>query len=497
MKGIVTCRQMKEMDAYTIEKMGVPSLVLMERAALAVTEKLLEQPESLRKVLVVCGMGNNGGDGIAVARLLHQKGICCQVYLLGNPDRMTAETKQQYEIAKNYGVGFVNNLHPEEYTTIVDALFGVGLHRKVEGDCARLLSALNAARARRVAVDVPSGISGDTGQVLGTAFMARETVTFAFGKPGLYLAPGCAYAGEVTVAEIGILENEKERPGRFLLEPSDARKWLPKRDTYGNKGTFGKALLLVSQKSMAGAGCLCAGACFATGAGMVKLHSFEENRVIFQTAVPEAMVTAQEAGKLDFSLLDGDLRWCDAIAAGPGLGTGEESWQLLRHLLAHRTQPMVLDADALNLISCHSEARGLIRKGDILTPHLGEMSRLTGRSISDIQENLPEAALALHGETGAVCVLKDARTWIAAGKDHQYVSTAGNDGMATAGSGDVLSGILAGLLASGMEAEQAAPLGVLLHGMAGDAASRKKGRRGMRAGDLPKALCQVLREIEE
>lgn len=496
MKKIVTCKQMKELDGNTINNHGIPSLVLMERASLAVVEQLEKRRETLPKVLAVCGMGNNGGDGIAIARILKGRGYDARVHLVGNPEKMTAETRQQYAIAQSYHVPFVNNPKWEEYTTIVDAVFGVGLMRNIEGVFAETLAAMNVCPARKMAVDIPSGIDGDTGQVLGTAFRADETVTFAFGKPGLYLYPGADYAGKVTVSDIGIYAEKPLRPDMAILEEKEIPLWMPKRKPGGNKGTFGKVLVVASAKNMAGAGLLCARGCFAAGAGMVRIHTVEENRVICQTVLPEAMVTVQEEGKAELALLEKDLQWCDVVAAGPGLGLGKTSEILMEYLLANCHKPMVLDADGLNLLSRHPRWKSYLGKHCIVTPHLGEMSRLNGVSIEEIKKNPVKYAEEFQRETGAVCVLKDARSVIAT-EDKVYLNTSGNDGMATAGSGDVLGGILAGLLAQGLSVPEAAPLGAYLHGIGGDEAKLLKGRRGMLSGDIIQGLLEFWKRNEE
>ncbi|MGI6071214.1 MAG: NAD(P)H-hydrate dehydratase [Blautia sp.] len=497
MREIVSCERMKALDAETITKKQVPALVLMERAALEVVKKLEEKPETLKRVLIVCGMGNNGGDGIAIGRLLHLKGYQADLFLLGKKERMTEETKTQYAIAANYQVSFVNNPRWQEYTTIVDAVFGVGLTRDVAGEFARVIGEMNAAAARKLAVDLPSGIQGDTGQVLHVAFQAQETVTFAYGKPGLFLYPGCCYAGDVTVADIGIYAMDNKPPQMAAFTWEDLKRALPARDPSGNKGTFGKALILASQKNMAGAGYLSAKSCFTMGAGMVKIHTQEDNRTVYQSILPEAMVTCQKTSGVDLQLLEEDLSWCTVAGAGPGLGTEEDSRRLLEYLLTHCKKSMVLDADALNLLSLYPQLQSYLGPHCILTPHLGEMSRLTGRTIEEIQRAPRTVLQEFQARTGAVCVMKDARTWTCPGDGTLYLNVSGNDGMATAGAGDVLAGMLTGLLAIGMEPLKAAPLGVYLHGLAGDEARKRKGARAMTATDMIAGAARVLKRIED
>ncbi|HIX58263.1 MAG TPA: NAD(P)H-hydrate dehydratase [Candidatus Blautia gallistercoris] len=497
MKEFVSCRKMKEIDAHTIQEHKIPSLVLMERAACAVVEQLETRKETLKRILCVCGAGNNGGDGIAIARILNGKGYACAIFFLGKREKMTEETRRQMAIAESYQVPVVNNPDWKEYTTIVDAIFGVGLTRAVEGEFARVIEAMNRCKARRVAVDIPSGIHGDTGQVLQKAVQAEETVTFAYAKPGLYLYPGKQFAGHVKTADIGIYRETDTPLEIAVLEKKDLWSWLPARDPGGNKGTFGKILVVASQKNMAGAGYLCASACFATGAGMVKLHTVEENRIIYQTLLPEALVSTQKTVQVDLELLRNDLDWCDVVAVGPGLGTGADSQELLKYLLENNTKPMVLDADALNMISRYPSWMKYLGAHCVVTPHVGEMSRLTGISTEEIKRTAPEQAKKFHERTKTVCVLKDARTWIAGETDTVYLNISGNDGMATAGSGDVLCGTITGMLAAGLEPVKAAALGAFLHGLAGEYASLEKGVRGMLAGDIVHGISQVLKENED
>ncbi len=494
MQAIVGCREMKELDGHTIEQMGMPSMVLMERAALQVVQVLERDRESLAKVLIVCGRGNNGGDGIAIGRLLHQKGYNVHLFCLGEKEKATAETALQEEIAGKYRTPFVNNPAWTEYTTIVDAVFGIGLKRDVTGLYAEVLQKMNAAGARKVAVDIPSGVDGDTGAVLGAAFLAEETVTFGFLKKGLCLYPGAFHAGKITVADIGISFPEGREPMLYALEKLDIKRLLPTRPPWGNKGTFGKVLLLTAGKGMSGAGYLCAQGSFAAGAGMVKIHTCAENRTIFQTLLPEAMVTAQEATP-DMELLEKDYQWCDAVVAGPGLGSwGEEL--LLQLLQAKERKPLVLDADGLNVLSAHPDWKRYLKDHCVVTPHVGEMSRLSGYPTAQIKENLLETAEEFVQHTQVVCALKDARTVIAGGR-RTYLNLSGNQGMATAGSGDVLAGIIGGLLAGGASLENAAAVGAFLHGLAGDKAREAKSARAMTAKDIPQFLGKLWKEIEE
>ena len=499
MKEIVTCSQMKELDHTTIEVMGIPSCVLMERAALAVVAEMENILTKEERVLVVCGSGNNGGDGIAVARLLHLKGIPVEIFLAGNQEKMTSDTVLQWKIAKSCRVPNVNNPVWDEYTTIVDAIFGVGLSRRIEGKYAEMIHEMNRAQAKKVAVDIPSGVNADTGCEMGTAFRADITVTFAFSKRGLCFYPGRMYAGNVVVADIGIYRTD-EGADTWCLEKKDLCL-LPKRQKGGNKGTFGKVLVVAGSEGMCGAAYLSAAAALKAGAGMVLIQTVEANRIPLQILLPEAMVSCTFQDEENTRL----LKWCDVLVIGPGLGvTGisreREQWFLSRAKAAGK--PVVLDADGINLLALHPQWREYLGSHVIVTPHIGEMSRLNNKSIGTIQNAMAETAQEYARETKAVCVLKDACTVITSGSGETYLNLSGNDGMATAGSGDVLAGILAALLCmyrndkNPPSQAKSAALGVYLHGLCGDIAAKNTGKHSMTARDIIRALPEAFERIE-
>ncbi len=494
MKQIVSSAQMKQLDWYTIEQMGMPSLVLMERAALGVAEEL-KANHNLDNVLVVCGSGNNGADGMAIARILWQQGYRVSVFLVGKQESFSKEAQIQWKILENYCVPIVNKCYYCEYTTIVDAIFGVGLSRTVSGRYAEVIHEINESNRTVVAVDIPSGIHGTSGQVMGSAVKAQATVTFAYGKSGLYLYPGASYAGKVIVKDIGIYGNPED-----VLYAIDENEWncLPTRTADGNKGTFGKVLVIAGSKEMCGAAYLSAKACLLAGAGMVKIFTAIENRMVLQQLLPEALIATYKEAGVDVQIsLEHALGWADTILMGPGLGTSEISRWIVKTVLEKETEkPMVLDADALNILSEQKEYFYQTKQHMILTPHLGEMARISGCSIGELKKN-PVQCLRDFWKVFDVpktIVMKDARTLTLTEEQTCYINLTGNSGMATAGSGDVLAGILAGFLAQGMNPEQAAPFGVWLHGLAGDYMKEKKGINSMLASDLLEAMPYLLRD---
>ena len=493
MRYLVNSREMKNYDTNTIEQLHVPGMVLMERAALSFAEELKHLSADLSQVLVVCGTGNNGGDGLAIARLLKQMGCLVDAVLVGNRKKSSEQNICQQKIMEAYHYEILDKI-PEEkkYSAVIDAVFGVGLSRNIEGDYETLITCMNELPGEKYAVDIASGVSADNGAVLGVAFKADVTITFAYGKVGMYLFPGNEYSGKVIVKEIGIRQESwfGKKPSVAALEDSDL-SWMPKRKSHSNKGSFGKLLVIAGSVNMAGAACLCGKAAYATGCGLVRILTPEENRTILQTVLPEAILTTYPEKKPDLSEVIETMKWADAIVLGPGIGKGKVASALVECVIKNASVPVVLDADALNLVAEDNSILLRPHTEIIVTPHLGEMSRLTGDGISYIQTRLLEVAEEFARQYNVICVLKDEHTVTSVPYEQTYLNFSGNNGMATAGSGDVLSGIIGSLLVQGMRPEKAAPLGVFLHGKAGDKIRESTGTYGMLASDLIEGIRQV------
>lgn len=489
MKYLVTAEEMRRYDTNTIEKIGIPAMVLMERAALAALEAVERHcAGKAGSALILAGMGNNGGDGLALARLLCEQGFQVEVWCVGAQDKASDQWKLQRQILESYPVELVTKPGGREYTVVIDALFGVGLSREISGVLREAVELFDKLSGYKIALDMPSGVDSDTGKIWGVAVRADETVTFGFHKRGLVMYPGCEYAGKVTAAEIGISERSffGEGPGMVLCD-EEAEALLPSRKPDGNKGTFGKALLIAGSRNMAGAAVLAAKACYRIGAGMVKVITPEENRVILQETVPEALLGTPAD-------LEEGLEWADVIALGPGTGKSQDAVKCLELVLEKSRKPLVIDADGLNLLAEFPVLRTrLAEQGEkgrsfVLTPHVGELARLMGKSAAELKGDLPGYGRTLAGELHAVVAAKDARTFVCGENGPVCVSLSGNSGMATAGSGDVLAGAITGLLAQGMEPFQAAVSGVRLHGLAGDRVSERFGEHACMAGDIADAL---------
>lgn len=518
---ILTAEQMRRCDEYTIQN-GVPSHVLMERAAAALVRALNEHTELFLdngQVLVLCGGGNNGGDGFAAARQL-ATGTDCQkrpvaVLFLGRltmgdaPDesRMSDECAKQYRLATAAGVPvYVPDddtdalLHAS--TAVIDAVFGIGLERPVTGTIAHVFEQITELGLPVLSADIPSGVSADTGDLLGRSLPARLTVTMQALKPGLLLYPGADLCGRLIIADLGIHTVIESHPYAHLADDSLLSFVLPPRRRRSNKSDYGRLALVCGEIGMAGAAILATSAALRSGVGLARVVTPEGNRTILQTALPEAVLT----------LYDNDLPAlppADGYVVGCGLGRSERALELLTLVLDDPAPvPLVLDADALNLLASHPALWQSPRLTDprrqvVLTPHPAEMARLTGLSVSDVLRDLPRVAAEFAALHGVTVVLKDAHTVIAAPDGTLYISAAGNAGMATGGTGDALAGVIGSLLvqssarlsAGELSVVDVAAAGVYLHGAAGDLCATRLGELGMLPSDLIRALPDVTREL--
>lgn len=495
MRYLLTAEQMKSGDDKTIHEIGVPSMVLMERAALKSVEILEQEGLDLSASLIVCGSGNNGGDGFAIARLLWLKGYHVDVVFVGKEASRSDDTRQQMKILENYQVSIDNTITVREYSIVIDAVFGIGITREITGAYADIIMQMNRLPGKKAAIDIPSGIHASSGQIMGVAFRADVTVTFACEKLGTVLFPGHEYAGKTIVADIGIdpAMFRKDDDVCFTYELRDLRTLLPKRRPNSHKGTYGKVLMITGSGGMAGAAYLSARAAYETGAGLIRIYTAQENQAVLQTLLPEAIIKSYAV--FDREELQQQIDWADIIAIGCGLGQSSIAASLLTETASYCKKPCVIDADGLNLLAGRTK---LIQNGNfLLTPHMKEMARLMKLPVNEVMEQRLTILPEFVRELGIVCALKDARTLVAAKQQPMYVNTSGNAAMAKAGSGDVLTGIITGLLAQGMSLQEAGKTGVYLHGLAGDEARKEKGTYSVSASDLTDAISKVLKETEE
>jgi hydroxyethylthiazole kinase-like uncharacterized protein yjeF len=530
---VLTAAQMREADRLTTERFGVPSLQLMENAGTRVVELLRELRPQLAtdKVVLLCGKGNNGGDGFVVARLLKQLGCSPDVFLFAPPERVKGDAAVNLKRWRGAGeVRVVTDAAGWEAArasltsanVIVDALLGTGLTGPVEGLLRGVIEDINRAwsRALVVAVDIPSGLPSDSGTPLGPAVQAHHTVTFAAPKLGLLLPPNCDSAGRMTVGHIGtpreLLDGNPELKFHWL-EPQEFRGFPLRRKPGAHKGDYGHALIFAGSRGKTGAAVLAAWGALRAGAGLVTVATPASVLPMVATALPEMMTEALQgtdiesiaATNLDYGRLEKLTSAKSVLAIGPGLSTHVETQQFVRAVLAQCGLPTILDADGLNAYAGRAgELKSRSASGLAVTPHPGEMARLRGCTAAEIQSCRFETALESAAEWNACVVLKGFRTIVACPDGTAFINSTGNPGMATGGTGDVLTGILAGLTAQfgGPASRQEMQrwgrllaLGVYLHGLAGDLAAAETGQASLMASDLvhmiPRAYAGLLNQI--
>ncbi len=496
MNYIASGDEMSRIDEYTINVLGIPQMVLMERAALAVYEFIRDKFGKGAKILVVVEGGNNGGDGIALARILHGNGYDVDIYWGENLPKTSEAFNAQLEIARKLNLKFADDIMNYGYDVVVDAVFGAGLNRAITGKLADVVNAMNDVDAYKLAVDIPSGIDATNGYVLGTAFRADATITFGIMKMGLLTGMGYEYSGQVTVADIGIPKRAIDyiEPDLFTYDGNDVDRLLPYRKFDSHKGSYGKIGVIGGSKNMAGAAMFSAEAAYRMGCGLVRICTVEENREIMQSKLPEAMLTTFDSKDKNSvrEAIKSMMAWSDVIILGPGLSTKEYAAYIVEKVLRDYKETIVLDADGLNIVAQNKEWLADTAARVIITPHLAEMSRLTEVKTGDIKSNKYQVAKDFAKDNNIVVVLKDSRTVVSDGGVQAYINTTGNNGMATGGSGDVLAGIIGGLCGQNMNEFEAAKLGVCLHGLAGQEAAISRGRYSMIASDIVRGITAVL-----
>lgn len=502
---LLSAEQLRQADAHTIAREPISSLDLMERAAERCTVRLLKLLARDVPVVVMAGMGNNGGDGLAIARIMHGAAQPVQVLVPRYKTQGSPDFEANLQRARDAGVSVVWLEDGSDLTSfmpgtvVVDALFGTGLQRPLAGWIKQLVHSLNARRCNVVSIDLPSGLFADdnTGNDPEAIVRAVRTLTLELPKHALLLAENHRFTGDWEVVDIGL---DKAFIASFpskaaVLEEADAVDRLPGRARVAHKGDHGHAWLLAGGPGKMGAALLAAKACLRSGCGLLTLRIPAGQEAVVHGHIPEAMVSSDPAGHLENMPRFGRV---DAIGIGPGMGTDEGSGRLLKLLIQEAPAPLVVDADALNLLAANKTWLAFLPPGTILTPHPKELERLAGKAGSD-QERLAQA-VELARRHQVVVILKGAYTAICTPDGHTFFNTTGNPGMAKGGSGDALTGILTGLRAQGLGALDAAILGVYTHGLAGNIAAAELGMDGMLPGDLiaalPKAWCQ-LREKQE
>ena len=517
---LVSAEKMQRYDRNTIDKIGIPACVLMERAAYAVAmevKKCLRNKEDAT-VLVLAGNGNNGADGVCAGRILAEYGIKVRICLVTSKDNYVTELQRQLDIAACYDIPVLRAVPDsvQEYDLVIDALFGNGLNREIQAEAKKTIHKINDSGCVVVSVDIPSGIDATTGKILGCAVKADVTVTFGFYKIGLFRYPGRNYCGKIVKAKIAINETGffGDIPDWFAYLPEEPMIAEGQRDPMGNKGTFGKVLVVAGRDSTTGAAVLCASSALRSGCGMVGVFTDKRNKETFLNILPEAIVetyslreTAEEMQKK----LKKQIEWADVIVTGCGLLQDEIAYSMLKQILNEKEKPIVCDADALQMIAKNEELLLLIgqREGALIfTPHPGELAALAGCNINKIKEERMKVIRQVLEKYPVILVAKDADTLVCANGQNTYLNVSGNDGLATAGSGDVLAGLIASMIAQKVRSDrqrstedesamyagvfEAVCKSVYFHGYAADVVVRESAKSFLVASDLIQAYKHIL-----
>jgi ADP-dependent NAD(P)H-hydrate dehydratase / NAD(P)H-hydrate epimerase len=518
---LVTANQIQDMDKKTIESFGIPGLVLMESAGRGAFDVLLKKFIDIqtKKIAVLAGRGNNGGDGFVIARYLMEKGIHVTIFLLSLKQKVTGDAKINMSLAqklcdRSHTCSIIEipdgDTFKEQKGSIllhdlfIDAILGTGLNSKVRGFFKDAIELINSSPKPVFSVDIPSGLNSDTGQALGVAVKADATATFAFAKAGHILYPGNIYTGDLDVIDIGIPQFIAKEQGinLFLIEKKDIAACFGPRKFLSHKGSYGHLLVIAGSRGKTGAASLCANSAMRCGTGLVTLGIAKSLNKSIEPQVIEPMthpLPEKTRGFLSDNCLDEILRLLkdkQALALGPGLGTKKATADLVHKLIETSTVPLIIDADAINCIAQNIEVLKKKKASIILTPHPGEMARLCNLTPKDIQANRLGISSEFAKTHDIILVLKGAQTIISLPDGRSFICPAGNPGMASGGMGDVLTGIIAGLCAQGFSPENASLAGVFIHGMCADRLARDMGAFGFVATDMiqiiPKTIHQDL-----
>ncbi len=510
---VANAEQMRGLDRKAIEDYKIPGVVLMENAALGVVHAMEARygPFENKRVIIACGKGNNGGDGLAIARHLANRGAITSVSLLGNPKSLTSDAAANYDICRQMSIPLREIADPRQlgaFTSsvrkadvVVDAILGTGIVPPVRGIVSRVVERINSGEAPVVAVDLPTGLSADSSEVSGEVVQADLTVTFGLPKISLVQYPSLSRAGEVQVVDISLpADLVKQADITLSLIGASVLERLPERRPDLHKGNAGKVLVVGGCHGMPGAVTMTSMACLRVGAGLVYgampaavRRSFHQRLMEgIAVALPESEQNCLTGASLSHLLQAS--RGKNVAALGPGIGLDPETGEMIRSLIPKMRIPVILDADGISQIASDPEVLKNAKVPVILTPHPGEMARLTGASGERLATRRVDVAREFAAGYGVIVVLKGARTVVAEPQGTTWINTTGNPGMATAGTGDVLTGIIAGLVAQGMRPLEAALSGVYLHGACGDRAANRRGDRGLLARDLLHELPNVLKE---
>ena len=483
---ITSAKQTKEADAFTIDKQNISSIELMEKASLAFVKAIENNLNKKQKIAIVCGIGNNGGDGFAIARMLRNKKYAVAVFLVQISDNLSKDCETNYK--KLTDVSIIDDkthIDFSKYDVLIDAIFGAGLSREITGIAAKVVAKINQSNATIFSIDIPSGLYCDKISDSETIVKADVNITFQRPKKSFFFLESQTYLKEWKVVNIDLDDHfiQNQNSKYFVLDKK-IEKLVKKREKYSHKGTYGHSLIIAGSYGKIGAAVLSSKACLKAGAGLVTVNSPKCGYQILQSTIPEAMCLVDENEEYISQLVA--LSPFNAIGIGPGIGKHPKTKEVLKTFLSTYKKPIVIDADALNILSENQEMLELIPNNSILTPHPKEFERLVGKWKTTPERQ--QKQLDFASKYNCIIVLKDANTCISDSNGNLFFNTSGNPGMATGGSGDVLTGIITGLLAQHYQPLQAALIGVYFHGKAGDKAAKKKGQLALSASDIVDCL---------
>lgn len=470
---IVVAEKMREIDNFCIENLGIPSMVLMENAALKVLNNI--ELDKYEDFIIISGSGNNGGDGLALARHLHVLEKKVEVFIIGQKDKLSKDCQENYKILINMGIDIkfiedysdINDLEAsiDKHKIIVDSIFGTGLSREVKGVHEQVILLVNKRSSYVISIDVPSGLNSDTGEILGCCIKANKTISFQYFKRGFLRYGIEKYTGEIVIENIGIPKfiGEKFLTNEHIIEPKMVKRAIPIRKKYSHKGTFGRVSIVAGSQGFTGAAFISTESAVRSGAGLVTLCCNESIQDIMSSKLVEAMTVSFK----NKEKLNEVLSKSDAIAVGPGMGNNDGTLKIVKDIIQYTKCPLVIDADGINVLKNNLNLLKEKNKSIVLTPHLGEMSTITGIPVDKIERNRVDIAKAFAKEYNVILLLKGYNTIITDGET-VMVNTTGNSAMASGGMGDCLTGIITSLIAQGLSEFEAAYVGAYIHGYCGD-----------------------------
>ncbi|MEA1974121.1 MAG: NAD(P)H-hydrate dehydratase [Bacillota bacterium] len=511
---LITNKEMKILREIAINEYGIPSVVLMENAARSVCDEILKIKQEVSRVIILCGVDNNGGYGFALGRQLFNENVKIEIVIVGDPKKIQGDSLINLEILRKMNIkiesvndiGGINRLKNivTKYDILIDAISAIEIE-EIKDTLKLLIEAVNGLENDIISIDIPTGVDGNTGKIKGVAINANMTIVLMLPKFGNILYPGAEYCGKLIIKNTGITPMiiDKLNLTTNVIEKKEVRENLPLREKNSHKGMFGRGVIVAGSIGLSGAAILTCRSALRAGIGLIELFVPESIDGIISSNVTEVITCPLKEtrkgviGINSISDIIKGVKRSDVISIGPGCGNTNELFEIVKQIILESEKPVIIDADGLNVLSRNIEILKDKKAKIILTPHIGEMSRLTGLSADEINENKIEIVKKFAKEYGVILVLKSARTVIGFPNGKIYININGNSGMATAGAGDVLTGIITSLVAQGVEPEKSVIIGVFIHGYTGDLMAEKFGEYGLVAEDIIRGISKVFKELTQ